>query len=419
MALDERIVCAAPSCYITSLERLFATIGPQDAEQNITGQVAFGMEHADYLTMRAPRPTLILCATKDFFDIQGTWTSFREAKQVYGILGHPERVDIAENNASHGYPKQQREAMVNWMRRWLLGKDGNVTEPEFTVYKTAELQCTRTGQVLEEFKGKSVVDFNVEREKELAATRKKKWEAMTKDQQRAAVRKLLALPEKVPAAKKKVVGRVTVDGIVIEKVVFETEPGILVPAREYRPEKIPPEVKTPVHAIYVSDSPKDVETARELASLGATITCLDVRGFGETAPGALKSDRPTYFGVDGNDSFLAMHIGRPLLGQRTYDLLAILNYLQEQKVNSIMLTGIGSGGPIALHAGFLHEVKDGVRLRECLVSWGAVVRTPVSYNQMTNDLPGALAVYDLPDLKIEDLKVFDPVDATGKPIKDR
>ena len=54
MALDDRIVAAAPSCYITSLERLFATIGPQDAEQNITGQVAFGMEHADYVTMRGP-----------------------------------------------------------------------------------------------------------------------------------------------------------------------------------------------------------------------------------------------------------------------------------------------------------------------------------------------------------------------------
>ena len=59
MALDDRIAVAAPSCYITSLERLFATIGPQDAEQNITGQVAFGMEHADYVILRAPKPTLI------------------------------------------------------------------------------------------------------------------------------------------------------------------------------------------------------------------------------------------------------------------------------------------------------------------------------------------------------------------------
>jgi cephalosporin-C deacetylase-like acetyl esterase len=79
MALDDRIAAAAPSCYVTSLERLFATRGPQDAEQNITGQVAAGLEHADYLFLRTPRPTLICAATKDFFDIQGTWTTFREA----------------------------------------------------------------------------------------------------------------------------------------------------------------------------------------------------------------------------------------------------------------------------------------------------------------------------------------------------
>src|SRR6185436_5862742 len=90
MALDDRIYAAAPSCYLTSLEKLFATIGPQDAEQNITGQVAFGMEHADYLTMRAPRPTLMAVATKDFFDIGGAWTTFREASLIYSKLGHGE-----------------------------------------------------------------------------------------------------------------------------------------------------------------------------------------------------------------------------------------------------------------------------------------------------------------------------------------
>jgi len=44
MALDDRIACAAPACYITTFERLIQTIGPQDAEQNIFGQLAFGME---------------------------------------------------------------------------------------------------------------------------------------------------------------------------------------------------------------------------------------------------------------------------------------------------------------------------------------------------------------------------------------
>ena len=62
---EELLAAAHASCYVTSLEHLFETIGPQDAEQNITGKVAFGMEHADYLTMRAPRPTLICAATRE------------------------------------------------------------------------------------------------------------------------------------------------------------------------------------------------------------------------------------------------------------------------------------------------------------------------------------------------------------------
>ena len=97
---------AAPSCYVTSLRRLLETIGPQDAEQNIHGQIAFGMDHADYLLMRAPRPTLILAATHDFFDIQGTWDAYRQAERFYTKLGHGERVALVETDTKHGYPRR-------------------------------------------------------------------------------------------------------------------------------------------------------------------------------------------------------------------------------------------------------------------------------------------------------------------------
>ena len=59
MALDERVTCAVPACYLTTFRRLIETIGPQDAEQNIFGQIAFGLDQPDYVLMRAPRPTLI------------------------------------------------------------------------------------------------------------------------------------------------------------------------------------------------------------------------------------------------------------------------------------------------------------------------------------------------------------------------
>src|SRR5262245_24966699 len=232
MALDERIVAAAPSCYVTSLERLFATIGPQDAEQNITGQVALGMEHADYVTMRAPRPTLICVGTQDYFDINGAWTTFREAKLLYGVLGHGERVDLFEFNDKHGFSQPRREAAMRWMRRWLLNKDDAPVEGDFPIFKDAELQCTRTGQVLEDLKGKSVFDLNAERAAELAAKRPR----LKPEELRGQINRLLAMRLiPVPLAKPVAHGVIGRGQYQISKYAFPTEPGIVVPGLLFQP----------------------------------------------------------------------------------------------------------------------------------------------------------------------------------------
>src|SRR5262249_53983307 len=237
MALDDRIQAAAPSCYITSLERLFATIGPQDAEQNITGQVAFGMDHADYILMRAPKPTLICAATKDFFDIHGTWDTFREAKRVYGKLGYPERVELMESDTGHGYPKPQREAVVRFMSRWLRGVDQAVTEPDFPIEKDADLLCTRSGQVLEDLKGKSVFDLNAAAATEL--TKKRAELKRTLEEFRKDVRQVIALPDTFPDFQVTNVGPVARSGCDITKLAFRPNRGVVIPSVMLTPEKIP------------------------------------------------------------------------------------------------------------------------------------------------------------------------------------
>jgi hypothetical protein len=164
---DERFACAAPSCYITSFRRLFETIGPQDGEQNFTGAVASGIDHADFLEVFAPKPMLVCAATKDFFDIQGTWDTFREAKRFYAAFGHSERIDLVEANDGHGFSAPRRTAMLRWMRRWLQRHDDAVVEPVMTLAEPAELQCTPTGEVLHDLGGKSTFDFNREHEQRL------------------------------------------------------------------------------------------------------------------------------------------------------------------------------------------------------------------------------------------------------------
>lgn len=403
MALDDRIYCAAPSCYITSLERLFATLGPQDAEQNITGQVALGIEHADYLLMRAPRPTLLATATQDFFDIQGSWTTFREATQIYGILGHSERVSLVEYDTKHGYPKPQREAVTRWMMRWLLGKDEPIVEPKFSIAKDADLQCTRSGQVLDELKGKSAFQISMEYEKKHAKEREARLAKQSPEETLKDIRRVIGVPDRIAAAKLRPVGKEIHEAgkLRFRKYVFETEEGILVPALHFltqRPQPFNLVLHVDGRGMAADTGPGSL-IDRQI-EVGNEVLAIDVRGFGETAPAPLPA-KPGYFGVDFRNSYLALHLNRPLLGQRVYDVLSVMAYLQGEQTTfarSVYLWGIHAGGPVALHAGVLDARFKGVVTNHSILSWADVVRSPITLNQLTNVVPGALRYYDLPDL---------------------
>ena len=367
MALDERVLAAAPSCYITSLERLFATLGPQDAEQNIPGQVAFGLEHADYLTMRAPRPTLLLTGTRDFFDIQGAWTSFREAKLVYGKLGRPEAVDHFEFDIPHGYPKEHRQAAVHWMRRWLLNNPGEVVEGDFPIAETKATWCTETGQV----QGTSAFDLIAARAASLSRS------APTPEAVAAALR--LPAPdtraEPVPGA------RLKRDGYDILKLSFKVEDGLTLPGLLF----LPPGVEPAPQVLYLhgEGKAKDVAACEAFAKAGQATLSLDLRGVGELAGSEFK------------ETFLSQHLDRPLLGQRVSDVLKVLRAYDG---GAFHVVGVGKAAPVALHAAFFNDRIRRLTLEGGACSWTSIARTPLAKDHLANVVPGALKVYDLPDL---------------------
>ncbi|MFM7037265.1 MAG: alpha/beta hydrolase family protein [Planctomycetaceae bacterium] len=193
MALDDRITCAAPACYITTFRRLIETIGPQDSEQNIFGQVAFGLDHPDYLLLRAPRPTLISSTTQDFFDIDGSWQAFRQSKRVWGILGHPERVDLVEMAGAHGVQPQNLATIGHWFQRWLLNRDQPVAIESFAVRREQELLCTEQGQVLLLPGEKSVFDLNAALAAELQQLRREKFATRSAADLQQTIRDVLKL----------------------------------------------------------------------------------------------------------------------------------------------------------------------------------------------------------------------------------
>ncbi len=446
MALDQRILCAAPSCYLTSLHRLMDTRGPQDAEQNIHGQIAFGMDHADYVMMRAPKPTLMCVATRDYFDIGGAWDTFRQAKRFYTRMGFAERVDLIETDEKHGFSTQLRVGMVRWMRRWLLGIDDAITEPDVPVATDEELQCTPQGQVMLMEGARSVFDLNADMEKRLARERRKFWkdtpkaEALQKVREIAGVRRLADVPE----CEHEQVGVIEREGYRIEKVVLRPEDGVPLPALAFVPSRVAGtdsqdtssgvsprnSAETADAYLYVHGEGKDVDAGaggpiEKLVRQGHLVLAVDLRGIGETGNATGSRKHSELFGPERSNYFLAYFLSKSYVGMRAEDVLAAARFLSgyRKRVNpyKVHLVGIGEAGPAALHAAALEPRRlASLTLRRSLVSWSNLIRTPEARSQLVNTVHGALRTYDLPDLVASlpeaKLTVEEPLDAAGEPV---
>ncbi len=427
MALDDRIAAAAPGCYITRLRRHIETTGPQDAEQNIHAQIAFGMGHEDYVMMRAPKPTLIMTATDDYFDIDGAWDSFRMAKRLYEKTGYAERVDLFETEGEHGFPQSMRVAACRWMRRWLLHIDDAVTEDPFPIAAEEETWCTPNGRVMDLPGARTTYDINVEYAETLAAGRVQLWQQPDKapalQQVRAitGIRPLTGLP--VPQWEK--TASVERTGYRIDKLIIRPGADIFLPALAF----VPPNPDTNAY-LYVHESGKHSDAApggpiEKLALEGHIVLAVDLRGLGETLP----SDKTAYnghLGADWQDVYLAYVLGSSYLAMRAEDILVCARFLQGypggDASNAVHLLSVGCTGPPALHAAALEpQLFASVHLHRSLVSWSNVVRTPRAIRQLANTVHGALEVYDLPELVAslppERVTVTEPLDGAGQPLR--
>ena len=425
MALDDRIACAAPGCFLTSYRRLLETVGPQDAEQNIFGQLGFGMDEADYLTITAPRPVCILAATRDAtFDISGTWDLFREAKRFYGRLGYPERVDLVETDDVHGFTIHLREGAVRWMRRWTMGVDDAVAEQEFPVYAPVELQCSPQGQVLLMPGERSVFDLSREWAARLANERQARREKTSPDALREQIAERIGVDiAQAPA--------VSGQAPVAEKSAPST------PKQQMwllRPHRVPllvgierPAKPNGELVIYVSEegvaaANSSEEPLKSYLHEGKTVAVVDLSGLGATraAPGR-RDWSGELFGPNIREYYLAYLKGKSFVGLRVEDLLAATDLLTRKlKADKVHLVARGAAGIPALHAAALSPGKfASTTLHETLASWNDVVSTPIPENQLINTVHGALQTYDLPDLialagGAGRVRIIDPVDAQGR-----
>ncbi len=158
-AFDDRIRAAAPESYITSYYRLFESIGPQDAEQNLYKGLLKGFEHVDLLTMRAPKPTMIISTTQDFFPIQGARETYSQAKEIFSVMGASENIKMMEADGVHGSKKANRQKMYNFFQTE-LDLPGDTVDHDVDYINEDKLIVTPTGQVVSAYDSKTIFDFN-------------------------------------------------------------------------------------------------------------------------------------------------------------------------------------------------------------------------------------------------------------------
>lgn len=401
MALDDRVACAAPACYLTTMRRLIETIGPQDAEQNIFGQIAYGMDQPDYVLMRAPKPTLISATTADFFDIRGTWDNYRQAKRVYGQLGFPERVDLVEVEGKHGVQPQNLAAIAQWMQRWLLGRDEAVPIAELRTQPPGDLLCTESGQVMRLPGERSVFDLNAEYEQQLSGQRRTQWETQPRMAMAEKVRETTGIRplDKLTPPTWEDLGRVQRKTYHIDKLVFRTDAGVPLPALTFHPKS--PDADA---YLYLHDDGKLGDSGvggaiEKLVDDGYAVVSVDLRGQGETGLGK----RDPLIG-DAKAYYLSYLLGKSLTGSRTEDALAAAHfvaYYQRKKDSPrrVHLVGVGQSGIVALHAAALRpDLFASITLRGVPRDWASVVKQPIPAGMLEGTIHGALEIYDLPDL---------------------
>jgi len=399
--VEPRLAAAAPSCYITSWEKLWSGPGPQDGEQNFAGFLRDGLDFGDFLIAFAPRPLKMMTAIRDFFPIEGARATFAEARRIYEIFGAADYIDYFEYDDGHGWSKPRREATYRWMEKWLHNKEDEGVEPEFLTEPESNLYATPTGQLATSLKGETVQTLNRKLAERIYPLR-----SATKISAPAALRSLVAARialtvspsefRSAPVASK--FGEVGRDGYRIEKITFESEKGIQIPALVFVPSSVG--LKKPA-VLYVNELGKaaDAGVGGDIESLvrtGRIVMAVDPRGWGETAP-----QRGPDGDGDWQTSMRAMLVGKTLIGMQTGDLLRSFDYLASRPdvdPARISVFGKRAGGVLALYVAAMEPRFEAAACEGSILSYMDVARAAIHERMAGLVVPGVLRDFDLPDL---------------------
>ncbi len=378
-----------------------------DSEQNIAGSLPEGIDRGDLFLACAPRPMLIMYSRTDSgltyspTYVEGTREIYDEALAGYKLMGAADKVKLFGSPLPHAFDFFNRRETYAWFNRWLGNPEWGTGDAPYDDSPPDTLHCTSTGQVLTSLGGRSVIDLNTERMRQVAP---KNLPARPHAQE--TLKKLLGLPAgRTPLNPRIISSNLWMDDVTVDEFEFYSEPHVRVTGWFLRPGKGGPSFPT---VVFVSEGGRNhilYETSgiSRLVRKGVAVCAIDLRGLGVSTPRYPSAGPLFYQDVPLHERYAwaCFGLGKPLLGQRVWDFLRCLDYLESRPdVDQGRILGLGERG--AALAVLLSAVLDG-RLHSVLfdrpiATYSSIVESKAYSLDLTWFLFDVLKHFDLPDL---------------------
>ncbi len=409
-AYDDRILAAAPECYITNFRRLFQSIGPQDAEQNPWHAIEEGFDFPDYFHLRAPKPSLIVTTTLDFFSQQGARETFREAQLSYSAMGKPGNIKMIEDFGTHESTRNNREAVYAFFQR-ALNLPGDSADEDVQTFSQEELQVTRTGQVVTSLNSKTVFDLN----KEYFSR-----DTVENPELRATVKKISGMEEGLKLKSVVFTGLIPVKKYNISKYFLENE------KNEFAlPVWVAGSAKAHANKIIVWLNPEGKEKVLEgsllnkLIETGFTVISADMPGTGELFDPSFKGDGFVK-NVPFNYTFGAQLAGKSIPGIIADNINLLMQFVSQINTDGNPVYAFAEKemcSPL-MHFTALKDPFSKIVFYRPLASNKTLIEEKFyDPKQAYYAVPGSLPFYDVDDLlsliKKNTYLILDPVSASG------
>lgn len=315
---------------------------------------------------------------------------------MYARLGHPEKVSLFTFDDGHGISKPKREKAVQWLRKWFYNDDRIIVEPELLALTDKDLFASVQQKVSLSFPEEVTVQEKNELLYEQYAEIRKTFVKLETVQRKKAIQNLLNINLKSQKVDIENVGEVQVKNLPFEKLIIRKSDEIPLPVLVTYPKG---RVKNLV--IWLSDDGKNklIDSVDFSAEETAYIFA-DLRGTGETADKAEMND-PKYFSKDYRNAMLALHIGKPLIGQRVEDIITLLDFISGNKQLSaakIEVNTKGNVGIAAVHAAFFRSDIGKLQLYQCLENYQQILKQPLIKDRYGLVVNKILEYYDIPDM---------------------